>query len=169
MYPNRNHVTTHPGYQQATLADKELNTIKHLDDLTFHSLSRVCTVWKLLNVLLLCAYSSSNHYRKICFLSNFSNKTKFNIVVLWVLIQESHIFVDALHRPGIFLPFLTWSQGMITLGKITALPVKLGEMKIEHAIHIVFVFLCLIWFFTSQSTISQLRQDGSSWVEPALS
>ena len=30
-------------------------------------------------------------------------------------------------------------------------------------------FICLIWFFTSQSTIFHLRQDGSSWVEPVLS
>ena len=28
---------------------------------------------------------------------------------------------------------------------------------------------CLIWFFTSQSTIFQLCRDGSSWVEPVLS
>ena len=28
---------------------------------------------------------------------------------------------------------------------------------------------CLIRFFTSQSTIFQLDQDGSSWVEPVLS
>ena len=29
--------------------------------------------------------------------------------------------------------------------------------------------ICLIWFFTSQSTIFQLCRDGSSWVEPVLS
>ena len=28
---------------------------------------------------------------------------------------------------------------------------------------------CLIWFFMSQSTIFQLCQEGSSWVEPVLS
>ena len=28
---------------------------------------------------------------------------------------------------------------------------------------------CLIWFFTSQSTIFQLCWEGSSWVEPVLS
>ena len=32
-----------------------------------------------------------------------------------------------------------------------------------------FCFVCLIWFFTSQSTIFQICQDGSSWVEPVLS
>ena len=31
------------------------------------------------------------------------------------------------------------------------------------------LFVCLIWFFTPQSTIFQLCQDGSSWVEPVLS
>ena len=31
------------------------------------------------------------------------------------------------------------------------------------------VFVCLIWFFTSQSTIFQVCWDGSSWVEPVLS
>ena len=36
-------------------------------------------------------------------------------------------------------------------------------MYIEHD------FACLIWFFTSQSTIFQLCQDRSSWVEPELS
>ena len=30
-------------------------------------------------------------------------------------------------------------------------------------------FVCLIPFFTSQSTIFQLCRDGSSWVEPVLS
>ena len=30
------------------------------------------------------------------------------------------------------------------------------------------LLLCLIWFFTPQSTIFQLCQDGSSWVEPVL-
>ena len=30
-------------------------------------------------------------------------------------------------------------------------------------------FVCLIWFFTSQSTIFQLCLGGSSWVEPVLS
>ena len=30
-------------------------------------------------------------------------------------------------------------------------------------------FVCLIWFFRSESTIFQLCQDGSSWVEPVLS
>ena len=30
-------------------------------------------------------------------------------------------------------------------------------------------FVCLIWFFTSQSTIFQLHRDGPSWVEPVLS
>ena len=30
-------------------------------------------------------------------------------------------------------------------------------------------FVCLIWFFTSQSTIFQLHRDWSSWVEPVLS
>ena len=29
--------------------------------------------------------------------------------------------------------------------------------------------VCLISFFTSQSTIFQLSRDGSSWVEPVLS
>ena len=33
----------------------------------------------------------------------------------------------------------------------------------------VFFFVCLIWFFTSQSTVFQLYWDGSSWVEPVLS
>ena len=33
----------------------------------------------------------------------------------------------------------------------------------------IFNFVCLIRFFTSQSTIFQLCQDGSSWVEPVLS
>ena len=31
------------------------------------------------------------------------------------------------------------------------------------------LFVCLIWFFTSQSTIFKLCRDGSSWVEPVLS
>ena len=31
------------------------------------------------------------------------------------------------------------------------------------------VRVCLIWFFTSRSTIFQLCRDGSSWVEPVLS
>ena len=31
------------------------------------------------------------------------------------------------------------------------------------------VFFCLIWFFTSQSTIFQLCCDGSSWADPVLS
>ena len=31
------------------------------------------------------------------------------------------------------------------------------------------MFLCLIWFFTSQSTFFQLCLDGSSWAEPVLS
>ena len=31
------------------------------------------------------------------------------------------------------------------------------------------VFVCLIWFFTSQSTIFQLCRNGSSLVEPVLS
>ena len=31
------------------------------------------------------------------------------------------------------------------------------------------LFVCLIWCFTSQSTIFQLCQGGSSWVEPILS
>ena len=31
------------------------------------------------------------------------------------------------------------------------------------------LFVCLIWLFTSQSTILQLCRDGSSWVEPVLS
>ena len=31
------------------------------------------------------------------------------------------------------------------------------------------VLICLIWFFTPQSTIFQLCLDGSSWVEPVLS
>ena len=30
-------------------------------------------------------------------------------------------------------------------------------------------FVCLIWYFTSKSTIFQLCRDGSSWVEPVLS
>ena len=32
-----------------------------------------------------------------------------------------------------------------------------------------FVFVCLIWFFTSQSTIFQLYRDASSWCESVLS
>ena len=32
-----------------------------------------------------------------------------------------------------------------------------------------YVFCCLIWFFTSKSTIFQLCPDGSSWFEPVLS
>ena len=32
-----------------------------------------------------------------------------------------------------------------------------------------FLFVCLIWFFTSKPTTFQLSQDGSSWVEPVLS
>ena len=32
-----------------------------------------------------------------------------------------------------------------------------------------FFFFCLLWYFTSHSTIFQLCQDGSSWVEPVLS
>ena len=31
------------------------------------------------------------------------------------------------------------------------------------------LFVCLIWFFPSQSTIFQLCRDKSSWVEPVLS
>ena len=31
------------------------------------------------------------------------------------------------------------------------------------------VFVCLIWFFMSQSTIFQLCEDGPSWLEPVLS
>ena len=31
------------------------------------------------------------------------------------------------------------------------------------------LFVCLILFFTSQSTLFQLRRDGSSWVEPEAS
>ena len=31
------------------------------------------------------------------------------------------------------------------------------------------VFVCFIWLFTSQSTIFQLCQDWSSWIEPVLS
>ena len=31
------------------------------------------------------------------------------------------------------------------------------------------MFVCLVWFFASQSTIFQLCGDGSSWVEPVLS
>ena len=30
------------------------------------------------------------------------------------------------------------------------------------------LFVCLIYFFTSQSTIFQLRRDGSSCIEPVL-
>ena len=39
------------------------------------------------------------------------------------------------------------------------------SMKIENH----FCFVCLIRFFTSQSTIFQLCQDRSFWVEPVLS
>ena len=35
--------------------------------------------------------------------------------------------------------------------------------------HFWFIGVCLIWFFTSQSAIFQLCQDGSSWAEPVLS
>ena len=32
-----------------------------------------------------------------------------------------------------------------------------------------YLFVCLfVWYFTSQSTMFQLCQDGSSWVEPVL-
>ena len=46
------------------------------------------------------------------------------------------------------------------------------EFLIKHSYLEAFIwcqFVCLIWFFTSQSVIFQLHRDESSWVEPFLS
>ena len=44
-----------------------------------------------------------------------------------------------------------------------------SKLTLYHWATVLLPFVCLIWFFTSQSTIFQLCRDSSSWVEPVLS
>ena len=56
-------------------------------------------------------------------------------------------------------PWTVWN-------KLDLVPLAKCEDGSFSTYHIFFV--CLIWFFTSQSTIFQLYWDESSWVKPAL-
>ena len=89
------------------------------------------------------------------------------------LIRRLHRLVWVCTCQNATLLEITWHGSNMNFHWLSFVAASLGGYpQLMVGIKIFWVlsfFVCLIWFFISQSTIFQLCQDGSSWVGPVLS